>query len=225
MRYYLENILFMNRNIKSASLCLLAIGFLILNGCKKDPLKNLSNDDSRIYISNHDSTANFATYKTFSISDSASVIEDNHFLGRVLGTYETSLIAQLKQIMQQRGYTLVDTASKPDLALNISEVVNTQTTIFSYDDYWDSYGYYYDPGYYGYPGYGYYSPYSYGSYTVASAALEIDLLDLKNATADGDKITAIWVGLARGEDVFNSNNIATTIATLFGQSAYLKTGN
>ena len=215
----------MNWNIKSTTLCFLAIGFLVLNGCKKDPLKNLSNDDSRIYISNYDSTINFASYKTYSIADSALVMEDNHFLGRVHGNYETAVISQLKQLMQQRGYTLVDTSAKPDLAINVSEVINTQTTIFSYDDYWDSYGYYYDPGYYGYPGYGYYSPYSYGSYTVASAALEVDLLDLKNATADGNKITAIWVGLARGEDVFDTNNVSTEISTLFAQSPHLKTSN
>ncbi|MBS1935164.1 MAG: DUF4136 domain-containing protein [Bacteroidetes bacterium] len=203
-------------------LSILASGIFIFSGCKKDPLNNLSNDETRIYVTNFDSTVNFANYKTFSVSDSASIIQDNQSAGKILGNYEIGLIDQLQQSMQARGYTLVSKSASPDLAINISEIINTQTALFSYDNYWNDYGSYYDPYYWGYPDYGYYSPDFYGSYSISTDGLEIDLLDLKNATANGNKITVIWTGLVRGEDVFNPANAASEITMLFGQSSYLK---
>ena len=46
----------------------------IYTGCTKQPVDNLSTDESRIYITDHDSTVNFSNYKTYSISDSVAVI-------------------------------------------------------------------------------------------------------------------------------------------------------
>ncbi|MCZ0212081.1 hypothetical protein OZK63_42730, partial [Streptomyces sp. UMAF16] len=68
------------------------------------------------------------------------------------------------------------------------------TGIIDYSSYYDYYGGYYDPTYWGYGGYGYYSPYMYGTYQINSGALSIDMLDLKNAAANG-KIKIIWNGL------------------------------
>ncbi len=42
-------------------------------GCSKDPLNNLTEEESRIYITNYDSAARFTNYKTYSISDSVAV--------------------------------------------------------------------------------------------------------------------------------------------------------
>ncbi len=124
--------------------------------------------------------------------------------------------------MQQRGFTLVSKTSTPDLAVDISRVYNTSTGLFSYSDYWDYYGDYWD-GYWGYPGYGYYSPYAVGVYTIQSGGLEIDLLDLKNAAAEGNKIQVVWTGLARGEGTFSTANASSEVTALFSQSANLKT--
>ena len=44
-------------------------GLATWSSCSKDPLKNLSEEESRIYITNRDSTADFALYKTYSIAD------------------------------------------------------------------------------------------------------------------------------------------------------------
>jgi len=196
---------------------------MILGGCRKDPLKNLTNDESRIYISNYDTTANFSGYTTFSITDSVDVIQDNQLYGRERAAFDSAVITAIGQNMQQRGYQLVSREAAPDLAINVSRVYNTSTGYFSYGDYWDYYGGFYDPFYWGYGGYGYYPPYySVGVYSIQSGGLEIDLLDLKNATSNGNKIKAVWTGLARGEQVFRTANAAAEVQALFDQSAYLK---
>ena len=195
---------------------------LSISSCKKDPLNHLTNDESRIYISNYDTTANFASYKTFSITDSVDVIQDNQLYGKELNGYDSAVISTVGQSMQQRGYQLVDRKTSPDLAFNISRVYSTSSGIFSYPDYWDYYGSFYDPYYWGYPGYGYYSPYAVGVYTIQSGGLEIDLLDLKNAATHGNKLTAIWTGLVRGEQVFKTANASLEVDSLFAQSPYLK---
>jgi hypothetical protein len=117
----------------------------------------------------------------------------------------------------------VDRESSPDLAVTVARVYNTSTGVFSYGDYWDYYGDYWDPYYWGYPGYGYYPPaYAVGVYSITNGGLEIDLLDLKNAAANGNKITTVWSGLARGEQVFNKANAVTEVQALVQQSPYLK---
>lgn len=198
------------------------LAILSLGSCKKDPLNNLSNDESRIYISNYDTTANFTTYKTFSITDSVDVIQDNQLYGKELGSFDSTVISTVAQQMQQRGYQLIAREASPNLAIDVSRVYNTSTGIFSYPDYWDYYGSYWDPYYWGYPGYGYYSPYALGVYTIQSGGLEIDLLDLKNAATHGNKIAAVWTGLVRGEEVFKTANAPAEVDSLFAQSPYLK---
>ena len=191
--------------------------------CRKDPLNNLTNDESRIYISNYDTTANFSSYATFSITDSVDVIQDNQLAGRERSAFDSTVIDAIGKTLQQRGYQQVSRESSPDMAVNVSRVYNTSTGVFSYGDYWDYYGGYWDPYYWGYPGYGFYPPYyGVGVYSITSGGLEIDVLDLKNASTNGNKIKVIWTGLARGEQVFHAANAAPEVQALFDQSAYFK---
>jgi len=201
----------------------LFVAAIAIGGCKKNPLNHLSTDETRVYVTNFDSSAKFNSYKTFSVADSVSVIQDNQLLGQELTNYDTTLIGSIKSIMQQRGYTLVGKSNNPDLAINISKIINTTTNIIDYSTYWDGYAGYYDPYYWGYPDYGYYSPYMMGVYTSQSKGLEIDMLDLKNATANGNKIVSLWSGLAMGEAVFDPVNAKTEANYLFNQSDYIKT--
>jgi hypothetical protein len=48
----------------------------IFQSCSKDPLASLTDEESRIYITDHDSTVNFSEFNTFSISDSVAVINN-----------------------------------------------------------------------------------------------------------------------------------------------------
>jgi hypothetical protein len=194
--------------------------------CQKDVIKNLSEEESRIYITNRDSSADFTTYKTISIVDSVLVIENNQALGKALTDYDARVIAAIKAVLQQRGFQLVDRASNPDLGVTVSRVYNT-TTVLNYPSYWDSYGGYYDPSYWGYGGYSYYDPLYYGPsyydyYQVTQGALTIDVLDLKNAK-NTNSIRPVWSAVARGGDLFNPNKAEQFINALFEQSPYLKT--
>jgi hypothetical protein len=199
---------------------------IFFTSCRKDAVRNLSAEESRIYITKQDSTVNFSSFKTYSIVDSVGVIADNRLEGRMLTGFDAQVIQGIKAAMGQRGFTLVGKASRPDLGINVSRVTNTYTGVMSYRDYYGSYGSYYDPFYWGYGGYGYYPPtYSYGVYQIQEGGLSVEMLNLKDAPLNNNKIQTVWTALARGTGVFNAANASAEVNAFFTQSPYLKTSN
>lgn len=204
----------------------LAACTLIFSSCSKDPLNNLTQEESRIYITNYDSTADFQRFKTFSIADSVAVIGNNRLEGKALTNYDAQVISALKAAMSERGFILVSKNANPDLGVNVSRVTNTYTGVMSYRDYWGYYNNFYDPFYWGYSGYGYFPPtYSYGVYQINEGGLSVDMLNLKDAAANGNRIKTVWTALARGKGVFNASNTGSQVQAFFNQSPYLKTIN
>lgn len=197
----------------------------LLSSCRKEPLNNLTQEESRIYITNYDKNANFTTYKTFSIVDSVAVITNRGDHQKALTSYDQKLIATVTKSFQDRGYTLVAKTASPDLAVNLSRIDNTYSSvIIGGPGYWAGYPGYWDLGYWGYPGWGYYFPPYYGVFSYNERAVSIDLLDLKNATpkAGGqNQITTIWNAMLRGSGVWTGANIDSMIAAVFTQSPYL----
>lgn len=196
---------------------------LLMAGCTKDPLQNLTPEESRIYTTSYDSSANFASYKTFSIADSVAVI-DNGSVVKDQSVADEAYINLMTTMMEQRGYELVDKSDSPDIAISINRVYNTTTGYFDYSDYWGYYGGYWDPYYWGYGGYPYYVPYVFGVYKFTEGLYSVDMFDLKNATQNG-KINLIWNGLVRGEGIFDASTASEAISALFAQSPYLQSGN
>jgi hypothetical protein len=90
----------------------------ILFGCTKEPLKNLTQEESRIYTTNSDTTTNFGNYKTYSISDSVAVL-DNGQSYKDLKPVDQAYIDAVNKYMQQRGYVLVNKETNPDLGIDI----------------------------------------------------------------------------------------------------------
>ena len=207
-------------NIRKALGVLFLAVTITLGSCSKDPLGNLSAEDSRIYITDYDTTANFSRFASFSISDSVAVIDNGQVTKQSTET-DQAFIAAVKSAMQARGYSLVSKNASPDLGINVNRIYNTSTGIISYGDFYDYYGNYWDPYYWGYGGYGYYDPYAYATYTISEGALSIDLLNLKDAPAS-NKISLVWTGLIRGSGIFNTATAANQVQTLFNQSPYLK---
>ncbi len=199
----------------------LAGSSIIYPGCSKQPLDNLTNDESRIYITDHDSTVNFSNYKTYSISDSVAVI-DNGNSTHELNDVDQAYIGAVKKYMNQMGYVLTDKNNNPDVGVDVSRIISTTTGVISNGDYWDYYNGYWDPYYWGYPGYDYYVPYAYSVYQIKEGAISVDILDLKNASSN-DKINVIWTGLIRGSGIFDSTVADSQVKALFNQSSYLKT--
>jgi len=203
---------------------LMLIGFLALSamitGCTKDPLNHLNAEESRIYVTSFDSSVNFSSYKTYSIADSVGVI-DNGSAIKERTELDQAYIDAVNKYMQQRGYMPVNKNSNPDLAVNINRVYHTSTGLIDYTDYWDYYDGYWDPSYWGYSGDVYYVPYVYGAYQVTEGLMSVDMFDLKNAVAHGNKINLVWNGLVRGEGIFDSANADPSVKALFDQSPYL----
>ena len=210
----------MQRMFRWALLIVTTVG--VLSSCTKDPLKNLSEDESRIYITNRDSTINFSSYKTYSIADSVLVIDNGRVAGKQANAWDAQMISAIQNAMNARGFVKVARTQSPDLGINVSRVFNTSTNLVNLSDYWNSYGGYYDPYYWGYGGYDYYYPPVYGYYQSTEAAFSVDILDLKNASS-AQTIKVIWNGLIRGEGIFNNSNVQSQAQALFDQSPYLKT--
>src|ERR1700712_2754658 len=114
----------MKRKVLVWSLALSAIT-IVFSSCRKDPLNNLSADESRIYVTQYDSTVNFSGFKTYSIVDSVAVITNDRLAGKAHTKYDSLVIATVKAAMAQRGFVLVDTKSKPDLGVNVSRITST----------------------------------------------------------------------------------------------------
>jgi hypothetical protein len=193
-----------------------------ISSCSKDPLKNMTEEESRIYVTNRADSVDFTSYKTFSIADSVAVISNSGYSERALTDYDKKLIADVSAGMAAKGYTLVGNTAKPDLAINLTRIDNTYSAVYYDPGYWSGIGGYYDPYYWGYPGYGYYFP-SYYQVYQKERAVSIDLVDLKHPK--NNELVAIWNAMLRGEGVWNINNVDTMVSAVFAQSTYLKTSN
>lgn len=201
---------------------LTATVLITASSCTKDPIKNLTAEESRIYITNRDNTADFKVYKTYSIPDSVYVIDNNSMRGGQASATDLEALAAVRSQMESRGYVRVNRNQSPDLGVNVSRLYNTSTNLVDLGNYWGGYGGYYDPFYWGYGGYGYGYPSAYAYVESTEAMLSVDVLDLKNAAAN-NRINVIWNGLIRGSGIFTSTALTTGIKALYEQSPYLRT--
>lgn len=199
----------------------LALLVLALAGCGKSALNHLSPEESRIYITNRDSTANFADYKTFSIVDSVAVIQNSQQSDRELTDGDARLLQLVTDQMTSRGYIKVSSDQHPDLGINVSRISNSYLNVVQYPyDWWNNPAYW-DGGYWGYGGYGYYFPPTFGYYQTREDILTIDVIDLKNAQKE-QQLTGVWNATLKGEQVLDPDNYPTEITAVFDQSPYLK---
>lgn len=190
---------------------------LLASACTKDPLKNLSDEESRIYITQRDSTVNFRSFKTFSIADSVAYISNNQFVTR-FNAIDGQFIEAVKTQMRNRGFVLVPKTQKPDLGITVSRVYSTYQGIVEYSNYYyDNW----DPFYWGYGGSSYFFPPTYGVYQVTEGALSVDMLNLKDAPAT-NQIRSVWNGFIRGSGIFNSQTVSSQVQALFDQSPYIQ---
>jgi len=188
------------------------------------------NSDFDLVYTNYSSEFPFSQRQTFALPDSVVKLTGDVVTNpgsppsMLSSTYSTVILNQLKQNMQQCGWTLVDKNSNPDVIL--LAMSTTTTNLY----------YYYDWGYWGwwYPGYsngwgwyypGYYPPYV--SY-YRSGSVFIQMVDQKTvASPQGvGNVPVVWVsilnGLVEGGSADITNRIQTNITQAFTQSPYLK---
>ncbi|MBW7840116.1 MAG: DUF4136 domain-containing protein [Chitinophagaceae bacterium] len=202
------------------SLLAIAIAMLLITGCGKDPVANLTDEESRIYITDHDSSANFSDFHTFYVSDSVAVLENGKSKMQLTEAGQAYIDA-VKQAMIRNGYTAVNKDQHPDIGITVNRIISTTTGVISGPSYWDMYGSYWDPYFWGYPGYGYYLPYNYAVYSIREGAVSLDMIDLKNAPESGE-LKVIWTGLIRGSNIYNPVVADSQVKALFDQSPYIK---
>lgn len=205
---------------KSLLACAIVLGILGTH-CTKEPLNNLTAEESRIYVTNYDTTAVFTDYKTFKLADSVANIENNQLRSKTRDALDAQMVETVRSALISRGFTSVTGNSTADLGVTVSTITNTTTQLVDYGNYGGYYGGYWDPYYWGYSGYDYYFP-NYGIYQTDETVLSIDVIDLKNAAQNGNQLDVVWSGLIRGSGIFNSRTINDQIAALFTQSPYLK---
>jgi hypothetical protein len=196
--------------LKKASFLIICAS-IWLTSCTNDPINDLSDQDSQVFITNHDKSANFKSFKTFSVSDSVTVVQDNRS-GTALTQIDVALLNRIITNMQKLGYTYVAANKKPDVGLTAARITNTYLNVAS-TPYSSSWGGYYG-GYYGYP--------SYYTYETSESYWAISMLDLKNADAVKNQLNVIWDAQIRGSGLGNTDYIDQMVDAVFGQSTFLK---
>ncbi|MBO9612248.1 MAG: DUF4136 domain-containing protein [Dyadobacter sp.] len=198
---------------KKASFLLLIVGLGVMS-CSKDPISDLSNEESLVYITNHDKSANFNQYKTFSIVDSVLIVENSR-AGTSLDDIDRAMLQRLITNMEAMGYKHVGRKENPDVGINVSWITNTYLNVYQplssyYGGYWGGYGY-------GYPSY-----YSY--YQTSESSWVISMLDFKNpqTTSSGKTFNVIWEAQIRGAAIGDQKLVDKMTDSIFGQSGYLK---
>ncbi|HMP94237.1 MAG TPA: DUF4136 domain-containing protein [Phnomibacter sp.] len=207
--------------MKNTILTMAGIVLIVLSvvGCRKQSIKQLTDDESRVYITNRDASANFTTYRTVSVADQVLLIDGNSATPQN-NAVDQAFISAFRTSLQQRGYTLVDKTANPDLGVQINRIIRTSTGVVAFPDYWG----FWDPLFWGVPGAGWGFPgfWGVGTYQVREGMLSTDIVDLKNISNNNNQIRLLWNGIVRGNGIFNANTAGSQVQQLFEQSPYLR---
>jgi hypothetical protein len=191
--------------------------------CKKVP--DTSELSSKfVVITSREKEADFASYKTYYLSDTISYITNQVGADTIItGPPARQITDAIKTQMASRGYTLVSRSGNPDLGL-VTLAINQQNTGVVYPPGW-WWGY---PGYPGWCYWGCYPPYypiypTYYSYNIGDFVIET--FDVKNAETNNN-LREIWYSQSSGVlSSTESANITRTIDAIneaFEQSPYFR---
>jgi hypothetical protein len=187
-------------------------------------------DELDLVYTNYAGDSVFTARKTYSLPDSIVKITGQAF-DDPNGNKEPDFLSassakvildQIKQNMQNYGWTLVDKNNRPDVIILVS--TSTTTNLYYYYD-WGYWGWYY-PGYY--PGWGWYYPgYYYPPYVTGYRSGSIFMQMTDNVPAiNVDQVPVLWTcvinGLAEGGTANIAARTQVNIDKAFSQSPYLK---
>jgi hypothetical protein len=201
---------------------LFVISLLSLVACRKTP------DTSQLSVNfvvqtSSDPAANFSSYNTYYISDTIALKTTNPLDTLWFDADAKRLVDAVRTNMNARGYSAVSTShSNPDLGLGLTVLKDLNVGVI-YPGWWWGYwggcywGYCYYPPYYPWYGGGY-------VYTVPTGTIVLDMIDLKNASAEG-KLTVPWGSVMSGGLGYTSDDIELGVDAInqaFDQSPYLQ---
>ena len=167
-----------------------------------------------------DAHASFGSYKTYSISDTISLRTTDPNDTIWSDADSKRLVDEVKSNMAERGYTLVDHNQTPDLGIALTAIKDLNIGVIYpgwwWGGYWGCYWYYC-----GYPPY-----YGYGAvYSVPTGTVILDMIDLKNADANGE-LDILWSSVLSGGLGYTSDDVqlgVNAIDQAYEQSPYIKT--
>ncbi len=194
---------------------------LLMASCRKNPIENLTVEESWVYISSgNNANTNYANFLTVTIPDSVVLISNRPGSNN----YETnslaqSMIAEVRATLQSKGYTNTGINNNPDLGISIARVDNSYINVAAFNGWWDPFYGYWDPGFWGYPGFGW-APTQFVFYNTTESAWAIDIIDLKNPS--GNSLRILWSGSIRGEEIFNPQAIPFIVKGLFDIAPYIR---
>ena len=180
---------------------------------------------SDIVATLHDNDKDFSTYATFTLPDKVVDAGDSTDSGyiQISHQYDDAILQRIRENLESRGWTYVDTTAAPDVALLVSALVSETTNIWYYPPYygWGWYGGWYGgyyPPYWGYP-----CCYDVTTYTTGTIAIDMAAVSEFDTTAT-QTMPIPWAarlnGLANKSNV-NQSRIEKAIDQAFAQSPYL----
>lgn len=205
--------------MKNLLFFLAIISAFAITGCEPTP-NDLKLYDQLVVFTNYDTTANFNSYSTYTITTDtiglvSNVVGDDTII--VGSQYAGPVVNTVKSNLNERGFQQTDRFSDPDLAINVYILRNLD--IYQQINY--GYPGYYYPSYYGYSGY-YYGYPTVSTYTSNSVVLVVEIVDLKNISPTHE-VKVVWN--ATMGDVFSVSDATTqstaAIDQAFMQSPYL----
>ncbi|MFN4145429.1 MAG: DUF4136 domain-containing protein [Runella sp.] len=206
------------KSLKSASYIL----FLILLGaCTPDPIRDLTAEDSQVFITNFEPTANFGSFRTFSLPDSVFTLQ-NQRQGISNSSLDGQVIGRVATNLSRRGYQRVQRELRPDLGVNIIRVSESQTNVVANPNpwLWNSYWGFMDPWAFG-PGAGFFFPPTFSFFETTETYWQIDIVDFRNVSPT-QRPTVVWNAQIRGQGIFEASRLTGIIDAVFEQSPYLQ---
>lgn len=201
------------KNLKNIGILSILFSVFLFTSCENEPGEDDYVFEQLASITNYDTSASFASYKTFAIADSITYIDTDGQGNKIVTKEKIAGNAQLQAIANQVAknmkdlkfqYTQVDPhTGNPDLGINLVAAKTTSIVVtnpwwwWDYPCWWD----WWDCGWY--PPYPYYPyPYVVGTYDVGTLSINIADLTVRKTSGQLDPlkqtvVPIVWVGTIR----------------------------
>jgi hypothetical protein len=207
-------------------LIFLSVGLSVLTGCNLEPQLGELVKDMVVQTVYDQGSVNasqniFTTYSTFTIREDtigfvSTRYSNTYITDRPSDDFVKPVSRLVRDSILASGYTKVAPTENPDFAVNVTVLDNFNFfQTLSYPTFY--------PGYYGY--YGYYYPIV-STYYSSYGTLVIEIVDVKNYAANGNKYKVIWK--AYMGDLYATIDLKTktleAVSQAFSQSPYIEKG-
>ncbi len=198
-------------------LLLIVFAGALVTACSWGPGAMEETTDQILTVARKGENVDFSKFTTFAITDSVCVSTDGK-KNRLSNDTTALIIAQIVRNMENCGYTKVDADENPNLLVDVSYILRTNT--YMYPGYWHDWDWWWDSNYYPWYNWDTYYPYQMpvfvSSYTTGSLVIEIaDVVQVATQAS----VPIVWHGLVREilngkhttEELMNSINEVFTI--------------